>query len=168
MDKTCIAAALAAVLVAAPASAQAPGQGHHGHQPGTGSPGGAPAQTTMLPQGCLDAVAASGPAAPTGSADDAAGLSGSIEGMDDAQAASMAAMMRMNQAMMATHAIADPDLAFNCGMIAHHAGAIAMAEVELEYGRDDAAKAMARRIIDAQGPEIAEMTAWVEAYRPRD
>ena len=64
--------------------------------------------------------------------------------------------------MMATHTIKDPDLAFHCGMIAHHAGAIAMAEVELKYGDDEESKAMAQKIIDAQGPEIEEMTAWVE------
>ena len=42
------------------------------------------------------------------------------------------------------------------------AGAIAMAEVELKYGDDEESKAMAQKIIDAQGPEIEEMTAWVE------
>ena len=47
-------------------------------------------------------------------------------------------------------------------MIAHHQGAIAMAEVELKYGDDEQSKAMAQKIIDAQGPEIEEMTAWVE------
>ena len=85
-----------------------------------------------------------------------------MEGMDEAQTASMDAMMKMNVPMMATHMIKDPDLAFHCGMIAHHAGAIAMAEVELKYGKDEASKAMAQKIIDAQGPEIEEMTAWVE------
>ena len=75
---------------------------------------------------------------------------------------SMRAMMEMNRPMMATHTIKDPDLAFHCGMIAHHAGAIAMAEVELKYGDDEESKAMAQQIIDAQGPEIEEMTAWVE------
>ncbi len=59
--------------------------------------------------------------------------------------------------------IKDPDLAFNCGMIAHHQGAIAMSEVELKTGKDEKSKEMARMIIDAQKKEIEEMTARVEA-----
>ena len=78
------------------------------------------------------------------------------------KARTVADHVEMNGPMMATHTIKDPDLAFHCGMIAHHAGAIAMAEVELQYGDDEQSKAMAQQIIDAQGPEIEEMTAWVE------
>ncbi len=59
--------------------------------------------------------------------------------------------------------IKDPDLAFNCGMIAHHQGAIAMSEVELKLGKDEKSKEMAQMIIDAQRKEIEEMTARVEA-----
>ena len=65
---------------------------------------------------------------------------------------------------MATHTIKDPNLAFHCGMIAHHAGAIAMADVELRYGDDETSKEMAQKIIDTQGREVAEMTAWVEEH----
>lgn len=39
-----------------------------------------------------------------------------------------------------------------------------MAEVELQYGDDEESKAIAQRIIDAQGPEIEEMTAWVDEH----
>ncbi len=85
-----------------------------------------------------------------------------MKGMDEAQMASMQAMMKMNGPMMAAHTIKDADLAFHCGMIAHHAGAMAMAEVELKYGDDAQSKSIAQKIIDAQGPEIEEMTAWVE------
>ncbi len=48
-------------------------------------------------------------------------------------------------------------------MIPHHQSAIDMALVELEMGQDDATKAMAQEIIDAQEAEIAEMTAMLEA-----
>ncbi|WP_313138074.1 CopM family metallochaperone [Paracoccus jeotgali] len=116
---------------------------------------------SILPQGCQDAIQQSGmPGMMQGM--DMSAMMGGMEGMDEAQQASMRAMMEMNRPMMATHTIKDPDLAFHCGMIAHHAGAIAMAEVELKYGDDEQSKAMAQQIIDAQGPEIEEMTAWVE------
>ena len=69
--------------------------------------------------------------------------------------------MQMHDAMAQAATISDPDLAFNCGMIAHHQGAIDMAETELKAGKDPASLALARQIIDAQKREIAEMTAWV-------
>ena len=56
----------------------------------------------------------------------------------------------------------DPDIAFLCGMIPHHQGAINMARVELQYGDSDEAKRMAEMIIDAQEKEIAEMTRMIE------
>jgi uncharacterized protein (DUF305 family) len=40
--------------------------------------------------------------------------------------------------------------------------AIEMSKVELKYGKDADAKAMATKIIAAQESEIAEMIAWVE------
>jgi uncharacterized protein (DUF305 family) len=46
-------------------------------------------------------------------------------------------------------------------MIPHHQGAIAMAEVELKYGKDESRKKLARDIIHAQTREIAEMKDWL-------
>jgi uncharacterized protein (DUF305 family) len=66
--------------------------------------------------------------------------------------------------MMAAHMIKDPDLAFNCGMIAHHNGAIDMAKILLKYGDDEESKKLAQEIIDAQEKEIKEMTEWVEEH----
>lgn len=57
----------------------------------------------------------------------------------------------------------DPDVAFVCGMIAHHMGAVEMSRTELKYGKNEEAKAMAQKIIDAQMKEIEEMSKWVEA-----
>lgn len=57
----------------------------------------------------------------------------------------------------------DADVAFVCGMIAHHMGAIEMSKTELKHGKNDEAKAMAQKIIDAQMKEIEEMSKWVEA-----
>ncbi len=86
-----------------------------------------------------------------------------MSGMDEAQQASMAAMMKMHPAMMQGMMAKDPDVAFACGMIAHHQGAIDMAEVELKFGDNDEAKQMAQKIIDAQTKEITEFTQWLEA-----
>lgn len=84
--------------------------------------------------------------------------------MDEVQKANMDAMMKMHEPMMRATMVKDPDLAFNCGMIAHHQGAIAMAEVELQMGKDEESKKLAQEIIDAQKQEVAEMTAWIEAH----
>ena len=152
MRKFELAAILAALLAAPAALAQ---------ESGTQTQSGNMPDLSILPQGCQDAIQQSGmPGMMQGM--DMSAMMGGMEGMDEAQQASMQAMMEMNGPMMATHTIEDPDLAFHCGMIAHHAGAIAMAEVELKYGDDEESKAMAQKIIDAQGPEIEEMTAWVE------
>lgn len=43
-------------------------------------------------------------------------------------------------------------------MIAHHEGAIEMAQEQIDAGRDADAIALARAIVEAQGAEIAEMT----------
>ena len=83
--------------------------------------------------------------------------------MDEAQQANMAGMMKMQAAMMPGMMAKDPDVAFACGMIAHHYGAIDMAEVELKFGDNDEAKQMAQKIIDAQTKEIGEFTQWLEA-----
>ena len=55
--------------------------------------------------------------------------------------------------------IADADLAFNCGMLAHHQAAIDMARIELKYGTDADSRKMAEAIIEAQTREISEMSA---------
>jgi len=93
------------------------------------------------------------------------GMEGMMSGgqMDEVQKGNMDAMMKTQGPMMKTMSINDPDLAFNCGMIVHHQGAIAMSEVELKMGKDEASKKMAQMIIDAQKKEIEEMTARVEA-----
>src|SRR5690606_9862330 len=71
-------------------------------------------------------------------------------------------MMMMDQNMAMGMMAEDPDVAFMCGMIAHHMGAIAMSEVLLKYGDDETSRALAQRIIEAQKAEIAEMAEWVE------
>jgi uncharacterized protein (DUF305 family) len=63
----------------------------------------------------------------------------------------------MGRGMQAT----DIDVAFVCGMIPHHQGAIDMAKAELQYGDDPWAKEMAQKVIDAQTKEIADMKEWL-------
>lgn len=75
----------------------------------------------------------------------------------------MASLTKMEPAMMEGFMAEDSDVAFACGMIAHHQGAIAMSEVELKYGDNDEAKQMAQKIIDAQKHEIEDFTKWLEA-----
>jgi uncharacterized protein (DUF305 family) len=63
-------------------------------------------------------------------------------------------------------ASADPDESFMRMMIPHHRGAIEMARIELEHGKDPQARRLAEQIIASQSREIAEIEAWLAA-RPK-
>jgi uncharacterized protein (DUF305 family) len=92
---------------------------------------------------------------------------GAMDGMaadpplDEAHAALMSGMGTMDSQMMQGMKAADIDVAFICGMIPHHQGAIAMARAELQFGDDPAAKDLAANIIKAQEGEIAWMLDWL-------
>lgn len=71
----------------------------------------------------------------------------------------MTTMPAMHEGMMNENA----DVAFACGMIAHHQGAIDMAEVLLEHGENPDMRKLAEEIIAAQVGEIELMTTWLAA-----
>ena len=54
------------------------------------------------------------------------------------------------------------DVDFIKMMLAHHQGAVDMAEVELKYGKDPEARKLAETIIAAQQKEITQMQNWLK------
>jgi glutaredoxin len=72
----------------------------------------------------------------------------------------MAGMERMNRAMDVPMT-GDTDRDFATMMIPHHIGAIDMAKVQLQYGKDPMLRRMAQDVVTTQDREIAELSAWL-------
>jgi uncharacterized protein (DUF305 family) len=84
-------------------------------------------------------------------------MKGAISPADKALTASMQTMMKD----MKAKPTGDPDVDFDRMMLSHHQGAVDMAKVELQYGKDPELRQLATDIVAAQEKEIAQMKAWL-------
>ena len=81
----------------------------------------------------------------------------------DASAATKAfaeANAKMHKDMTITFT-GNADVDFIKGMLPHHQGAVDMAKIVIQYGKDPEVRELAEAIIKAQNEEIAWMTSWL-------
>jgi uncharacterized protein (DUF305 family) len=73
---------------------------------------------------------------------------------------------RMHKDMMVAPT-GDADADFVRNMLPHHQGAVDMAKVELEHGRDPELRRLAQAIVDAQEKEIRFMRDWLSKHEKK-
>lgn len=111
---------------------------------------------TMLAAGGAIALTAGIVLAQTKEAGNMPGMDHSSMDMPGAMKGYMGAMDMMMRSMP-MESTGDADADFLTMMIPHHQSAIDMARIELEEGDDEATRALAQKVIDAQEAEIALM-----------
>ena len=84
-------------------------------------------------------------------------------GMSAAEMAYREANDRMH-AGMAIEFSWDADVDFVRGMIAHHQGAVDMAKIVIEHGKDPDVRKLAEEIVGAQEKEISWMQDWLAKH----
>jgi uncharacterized protein (DUF305 family) len=85
------------------------------------------------------------------------------DAVPDSSKANSAVMSQMMKSMMMPYN-GNADIDFAKGMIPHHQGAIDMAKVVLQYGKDPEIKKMAEGVVSAQEAEIAAMKQWLAVH----
>jgi len=73
-------------------------------------------------------------------------------------------MEKMHKKMADMQMTGHTDLDFAMTMREHHQGALDMAQVELQQGKDPQMRKMATGIVAAQKKEIAEFDAWIKKH----
>ena len=80
-----------------------------------------------------------------------------------AKTASTGAMDKMMKDMD-VKPMGNADVDFAKGMVPHHQGAVAMANIELQYGTDADVKKLAEGVVKSQSEEITQMKAWLASH----
>jgi len=112
----------------------------------------------------VQAQPASAPNQPSNSAATAASTS-SKPSMEMSKSMGMPKSMEdMQKKMASTPMTGNPDIDFAMMMVAHHQGAIDMAQAEVDGGKDPAMIKAAKKIIVEQKKEIAQFEDWLKKH----